>query len=550
MKNPLKSFFANRTSRIIPTVSNRVILFSIIFLGISISSCQNSTSSAEKSFDDDFKYLEWEIEDFEQAYASGKLTIEQVVSDYLNRIEELDHSGPEIASVLEVNPDAISIAKELDQLLKEGKRKGPLHGIPVLLKDNIDTHDQMHTTAGSRALAGSQPLQDSFVAQKLREAGAVILGKANLSEWANFRGEMSSSGWSGLGGQTKNPYILDRNPCGSSAGSGAAVSSNFAVMAIGTETNGSIVCPSTANGVVGIKPTVGLISRSGIIPISFTQDTPGPMTRTVRDGAISLGTMVGFDPRDDKTTGSEGKYHTDYTVFLKDDGLKGKKIGWLQDKSGVNFKVDALMKEAIAYMESQGAEIIPIQRISASNPGSHSFQVMLFEYKDGLNSYFKSLGDKAPVKSLEELIAFNQSDSIELKHYNQKYLEMAQEKGDLSSPEYIEALEKLRIYSQDEGIDKVLAEFGLDAIVAPTGSPAWKTDWTNGDSYHLGSSSPAAHAGYPSITVPMGMIDGLPVGISFFSTAWSEPVLLEVAYSFEQGTNARRAPRFLEGSGR
>lgn len=550
MKNPLKSFFANRTSRIIPTVSNRVILFSIIFLGISISSCQNSPSSAEKSFDDNFEYLEWEIADFEQAYASGKLTIEQVVSDYLNRIEELDHSGPEIHSVLQINPDALIIAKELDSLLKEGIRKGPLHGIPVLLKDNIDTHDKMHTTAGSRALAGSQPLQDSFVAQKLREAGAVIIGKANLSEWANFRGEMSSSGWSGLGGQTKNPYILDRNPCGSSAGSGAAVSANFAVMAIGTETNGSIVCPSTANGIVGIKPTVGLISRSGVIPISYTQDTPGPMTRTVRDGAISLGTMVGLDPRDDKTTVSEGKYHTDYTVFLKEDGLKGKKIGWLQDKSGVNFKVDALMEKAIAYMESQGAEIIPIQKISKSNPGSHSFQVMLFEYKDGLNSYFKSLGDQAPIKSLEELIAYNENDSVELSHYNQKYLEMAQEKGDLSSPAYLEALEELRINSQDEGIDKVLAEFGLDAIVAPTGSPAWKTDWTNGDSYHLGSSSPAAHAGYPSITVPMGMIDGLPVGISFFSTAWSEPVLLEVAYAFEQGTKARRTPTFLEAMGR
>jgi len=549
MKNPLNSFLANRISRIFHTVSNRVILFSIIFLGISISSCQNSAPSAEKSFEDDFEYLEWEIADFEQAYSSGDLTIEQVVSSYLNRIQELDHNGPEIRSVLELNPDAISIAKELDLLLKEGKRKGPLHGIPVLLKDNIDTHDQMHTTAGSRALAGSIPLQDSFVAQKLREAGAVILGKANLSEWANFRGELSSSGWSGLGGQTKNPYILDRNPCGSSAGSGAAISANFAVMAVGTETNGSIVCPSTANGIVGIKPTVGLISRSGVIPISYTQDTPGPMTRTVRDGAISLGTMVGIDPKDDKSAGSEGKYHTDYTVFLKEDGLKGKKIGWLQDKSGVNFKVDVLMEKAIAYMESQGAEIIPIQQISATNPGSHSFQVMLYEYKDGLNSYFNSLGDQAPIRSLEELIAFNIKDPIEMKHYNQKYLEMAQEKGDLNSPEYVEALEKLRIYSQDEGIDKVLAEFGLDAIVAPTGSPAWKTDWTNGDSYHLGSSSPAAHAGYPSITVPMGMIEGLPVGISFFSTAWSEPVLLEVAYSFEQGTKERRVPKFLKGVG-
>jgi len=549
MKISFYSFFGTRLLTIIPSFAGKAILFSMMLVGISMSACQNSSPSAEKSSGDSFEYLEWEIADFDKAYASGDLTIEQVITKYLNRIEELDHNGPEIRSVLEVNPDAIAIAKELDKLLKEGKRKGPLHGIPVLLKDNIDTHDQMHTTAGSRALAGSIPLQDSFVAQKLREAGAVILGKANLSEWANFRGELSSSGWSGLGGQTKNPYVLDRNPCGSSAGSGAAISANFAVMAIGTETNGSIVCPSTANGIVGIKPTVGLISRSGIIPISYTQDTPGPMTRTVRDGAISLGTLVGLDPKDNKTAASEGKYHFDYTIFLKADGLKGKKIGWLKDKVGVNFKVDILMEKAIAYMESQGAEIIQLDQVAPSNTGSYSFQVMLYEYKDGLNSYFKSLGDQVPIKSLEELIAFNIGDSIEMKHYNQEYLELAQEKGDLTSPEYLEALEKLRTNSQDEGIDKLLAEFGLDAIVAPTGSPAWKTDWTNGDSYHLGSSSPAAHAGYPSITVPMGMIEGLPVGISFFGTAWSEPVLLEVAYSFEQGTKARRAPKFLESIG-
>nr|MBI1232771.1 amidase [Cytophagales bacterium] len=524
-------------------------LLAIILFALLAYSCQNAAPVAEQLATDEFAYLEWGIEDFEEAYRTQQVTVEEVVSAYLQRISELDHAGPEIRSVLEVNPDAIAIARELDSLLKEGKRKGPLHGIPVLLKDNIDTHDNMHTTAGSRALAGSRPLRDSFVAERLREAGAVIIGKANLSEWANFRGEMSSSGWSGLGGQTKNPYVLDRNPCGSSAGSGAAISANFAVMAVGTETNGSIVCPSTANGIVGIKPTVGLISRSGVIPISYTQDTPGPMTRTVRDGAISLGAMVGIDPRDDKTAASEGKYHSDYTVFLKADGLSGKKIGWLKDKAGVNFKVDVLMENAIAFMESQGAEIIPIQEISTSNPGSHSFQVMLYEYKAGLNSYFQSLGDQAPIKNLQELIAFNKADSVELMHYNQKYLEMAQEKGDLSDPEYLEALEKLRVFSQDEGIDKVLAEFDLDAIIAPTGSPAWKTDWTNGDSYHLGSSSPAAHAGYPSITVPMGMIDGLPVGISFFSTAWSEPLLLEIAYSFEQGTKARRVPEFMERIG-
>lgn len=493
----------------------------------------------------DFPYLEWGIEDFQKEYAEGTLRVEEVVKAYLDRIQAIDHHGPELRSVLEINPDALKVARELDKMLEEGRSMGPLHGIPVLLKDNIDTHDQMHTTAGSRALAGSKPLQDSFVAKKLRESGAVILGKTNLSEWANFRGELSSSGWSGLGGQTKNPYILDRNPCGSSSGSGVAVSANLAVLAIGTETNGSIVCPSTANGIVGIKPTVGLVSRSGIIPISYTQDTPGPMARSVRDAAISLGALVGEDPLDEKTAASSGNFHLDYTAFLNPEGLKGKRIGWMKSTRGANFKVDKLMEEAIAFMKSEGAEIIPLAEITPSGTGAYSFQVMLYEYKDGLNNYFASLGTEAPIKSLEDLIAFNEADSIELEHYNQRYLELAQEKGDLSSPEYLDALEMLRKNSQDEGIDKVLATHRLDAIIAPTGSPAWKTDWVNGDHFQLGSSSPAAHAGYPSITVPMGIIEELPVGISFFGTAWSEPKLIELAYAFEQGTKARKIPRFL-----
>lgn len=535
--------------------SNRLISVPFLFLTLSVAilialaSCQPTANQvADTSKTDSFPYLEWEIADFQTKYDDGSLTIENVVGAYLARIEQIDQGGPALRSVLEVNPEALEIARELDQMLKEGQKKGVLHGIPVLLKDNIDTHDAMHTTAGSRALAGSKPLQDSHVAKKLREAGAVIIGKANLSEWANFRGQLSSSGWSGLGGQTKNPYILDRNPCGSSSGSGVAISANLAVLAIGTETNGSIVCPSTANGIVGIKPTVGLISRSGIIPISYTQDTPGPMTRTVRDAAISLGTMVGLDPADDKTTASEGRYLTDYTPFLKADGLKGKKIGWMKSTAGTNFKVDKLMEDAIDFMKAQGAEIIPLQEISPPGTGSYSFEVMLYEYKDGLNAYFSSLGDGAKIKNLEDLIEFNKQDPIALAHYNQHYLELAFEKGDLSSPQYLEALEKLRVNSQDNGIDKTLKDHSLDAIIAPTGSPAWKTDWTNGDYYHLGSSSPAAHAGYPSITVPMGMIDELPVGISFFSTAWSEPVLIELAYAFEQGTKARRTPKFLSQS--
>jgi amidase len=390
-------------------------------------------------------------------------------------------------------------------------------------------------------------LADSFVAKKLREAGAVIIGKANLSEWANFRGELSTSGWSGLGGLTKNPYDLTRNPCGSSSGSGVAVSANLTMIAIGTETNGSIVCPSNNNGIVGIKPTVGLISRSGIIPISFTQDTPGPMARTVTDAAICLSVMTGVDASDEKTLASEGKFHTDYTQFLKKDGLKGKRIGLFNGPKGINFKVDSLMNIAVAYMKSQGAIIVEIDKLYDSSVGSNSFEIMLYEYKDGLNKYFTSLGEKAPVKNIKDLIAFNKKDSIELKYFDQKYLYMADEKGDLKSPEYQKALHDMLKGVREDGIDKVMNENKLDAIIAPTGAPAWKTDLTNGDSFQLGSSSPAAISGYPSITVPMGFIDEMPVGISIFGRAWSEPILLEIAYSYEFGTKHRKAPKFLNG---
>ncbi|SHN29319.1 amidase [Cyclobacterium lianum] len=496
----------------------------------------------------DFPYEEWTIEDFHRAYEDGSLSVREVVEAYLSRIEDIDQAGPELKSVLQVNPDALAIADSLDLLRIEGNASGNLFGIPVLLKDNLDTHDQMATTAGSRALAGSKPLKDSFVAKKLRESGAVILGKANLSEWANFRGELSSSGWSGLGGQTKNPYYLDRNPCGSSSGSAVAVSANLSVLAIGTETNGSIVCPSHANGIVGIKPTVGLVSRSGVIPISFTQDTPGPMARTVRDAAIALGCLVGVDPEDEKTLASAGNYQSDYLPFLKEDGLKNKRIGWFKGPSGRNFKVDQLMQEAVAEMERQGAVIIPIEEVEPSGTGAHSFEVMLYEYKDGLNRYFAGLGPDAPIRSLEDLIRFNKEDSISLENYNQVYLEQAQEKGDLREQAYLDALASLNRMSREEGIDKALQTNDLDAIIAPTGSPAWKTDWVNGDSFQLGSSSPAAHAGYPNITLPMGFVGGLPVGISVFGTAWSEPALLEIAYAYEQGTHYRKPPKFIGGN--
>lgn len=515
-----------------------IFLVSFLFFGCN--------SDPLEETDPAFPFSEWEISQFQDAYQNKTLTVREVVEAYLQRIAEIDQSGPRLNAILQVNPEALDIADALDSMLREGESLGPLHGIPIVLKDNLDTHDQMHTTAGSRALEGSRPLKDSFVAKQLREAGAVILGKANLSEWANFRGDLSSSGWSGLGGQTKNPYILDRNPCGSSAGSAVAVSANLSVLAIGTETNGSIVCPSHANGIVGIKPTVGLVSRSGIIPISFTQDTAGPMARTVRDAAVCLGVLVGVDKEDIKTLESKDMYYEDYTVFLNSDGLKGKRIGWFKGPSGRHFKVDALMEETIKWMEGQGATIVPIDQLTDSGTGAHSFQVMLYEYKDGLNNYFASLGPDAPIKNLEELIAFNKKDSLELLYYDQKYLEQAQEKGDLDSEEYLEALASMKRKSREEGIDKVMEDNQLDAIVAPTGSPAWKTDWINGDSFHLGSSSPAAHAGYPNITLPMGMIGGLPVGISIFGTAWSEPKLLEIAYAFEQGTLKREAPHLTE----
>ena len=518
-----------------------VCLSTILFI-----SCQNTKEEVKSTDINDFYLHEIGIVQLQTAYANGELSIKDVVQTYIDRIESIDKNGPSLNSIIVVNPDAIKIAEEMDIELKAGKSRGPLHGIPIVLKDNIDTHDKMATTAGSLSLANSFPLKDSFVAQKLREAGAIILAKANLSEWANFRGELSSSGWSGLGGQTNNPYDLSRNPCGSSSGSAVAVSANLTMLAIGTETNGSIVCPSNNNGIVGIKPTVGLLSRSGIIPISFTQDTPGPMARTVEDAVICLGTMVGVDSSDTKTLLSDGNYHTDYTQFLNPNGLKGKRIGLYKKPFGVNFKVDELMMKSVDYLKSQGVEIIEIDELTANEVGENSYQIMLFEYKDGLNKYFESLGPDAPIKSLEELIAYNLSDSTEMKFYNQLYLEMAQEMGSLSSAEYKLALEKALKGSRENGIDKVMDEFDLDAIIAPTGSPAWKTDNINGDSYQLGSSSPAAISGYPNITVPMGFIDHLPVGISFFGRAWSEAVLIEIAYSYEKGTMHRHSPEFID----
>lgn len=503
-----------------------------------------STPVKEKTKPDNTWIEELTITQLQNGYAEGKYTISEVVRTYLDRIQSIDMSGPELNSVLIINPDAMSIAEELDRELVAGKKRGPLHGVPVLLKDNIDTHDRMPTSAGATALRNSLPSNDSYVAKKLREAGAVIIGKTNLSEWANFRALTSSSGWSGMGGQVKNPYVLDRNPCGSSSGSGVAVSANLCMIAIGTETNGSIVCPSNNNGIVGIKPTVGLISRSGIIPISFTQDTPGPMSRTVEDAAILLGALTGVDAADSATAESAGKTENDYSKYLNKDGLNGKRIGLLKKSMGFSPKVDSLMNESVRFLKSMGAEVIDVVLPDSQKYEEASMEVMLFEFRDGLNKYLAGL-ENPPVKNLAELIEFNKNDTIELRYFDQKIFEMAEKKGDLNQKAYKKALDQMLKSTRANGIDKIMNEKKLDAIIAPTGSPAWKTDLILGDHFVGGSSSPAAIAGYPAITVPMGFIENLPVGITFFGKAWSEGKLIEIAYSYEQGTKYRKAPKYM-----
>ena len=494
-----------------------------------------------------FEFDEITIVDLQDAMKSGKHTARSVAEKYLARIDQIDKQGPAINSIIELNPDALAIADALDKERKDKGVRGPLHGVPVLIKDNIDTADKMMTTAGSLALLGSRPSKDSAVAQKLREAGAVILGKTNLSEWANIRSDHSTSGWSGRGGQTKNPYALDRNPCGSSSGSGAAVSANLCAAAIGTETNGSIVCPSSSNGLVGIKPTVGLVSRTGIIPISHTQDGAGPMCRTVRDAAIVLGALTGIDSQDAATADSREHSYTDYTQFLKADGLRGARIGVVRKTFGFSEKVDKVMEEAIDTMKKQGAILIdPAPIETAGKFGDSEFLVLLYELKADLNAYLARLGPNAPVKTLQDIIDFNEKNrEKEMPYFGQDTFLKAQEKGPLTTQEYLDALAKNHQLARKEGIDATMDKNNLDALIGPTGGPAWLTDHINGDSFGGGSSGAAAVAGYPNITVPAGFIDGLPVGISFFGRAWSEPVLIRVAYAFEQATKVRKAPRFL-----
>ena len=494
-----------------------------------------------------FEFDEATISNLQERMRSGQTSARVLTESYLMRIEEIDKSGPAINSVIETNPDALAIAETLDKERKEKGPRGPMHGIPVLIKDNIDTADKMLTTAGSLALVGSKPAQDSVVARKLRDAGAVILGKTNLSEWANTRSSHSTSGWSGRGGLTKNPYALHRNPCGSSSGSGAAASGNLCAVAVGTETDGSVVCPSSANGIVGIKPTLGLISRAGIIPIAHSQDTAGPMGRTVHDAAVLLGALAGTDPGDSATRESDLKKQQDYTAFFDADGLRGARIGVARKYFGFNDAVDDLMKHLIAEMKSAGAVIVdPADLESHGKFDDTELLVLLYELKADLNTYLAARPD-AQVRSLADIIAFNEKNKDREMHYfGQDLFLKAQEKGPLTDKEYIAALAANHSLSREHGIDGVMDKFHLDALVAPTGGPAWLTDLANGDHAVAGSSNAAAVAGYPNINVPAGFVFDLPVGISFFGRAWSEPTLLRIAYAFEQLSKARKPPQFLE----
>ena len=494
-----------------------------------------------------FELDESTIAELSAGMQSGKFTAVSIAEKYIARIEEVDRKGPALNSIIELNPDALEIARSLDAERKERGPRGPMHGIPVLVKDNIDTADRMATTAGSLALLGSKPPSDSFLVQQLRRAGAVILGKTNLSEWANIRSSHSTSGWSGRGGLTRNPYSLDRNCSGSSSGSGAAVSANLCAAAVGTETDGSIVSPSSVNGIVGIKPTVGLVSRTGVVPISHSQDTPGPMARTVRDAAILLGALAGSDKEDKATLDSPAAIPPDYTKYLEARGLRGARIGVVRFYFGYHEGVDAVMQRALDTLKAEGAELVdPVEIEGFGKLGNAEDLVLQYELKADMNAYLARLGPNAPVHTLKDIIEFNEKNrKSEMPYFGQDLFIKAEGRGPLTSAEYLEALEKCRKLFRTDGIDAALAKNKLDALVAPTDSPAWLTDLVDGDHFLGGSSTGAAVAGYPSVTLPAGYVFGLPVGVSFFGTAWSEPTLLKLAYAFEQATKYRKPPQFL-----
>jgi amidase len=495
-----------------------------------------------------FELDEVTLQDLQASMESGERSARSITQLYLERIEELDGRGPTLRSIIEVNPEALDIADQLDAERRASGPRGPLHGIPVLLKDNIDTADRMTTTAGSLALQGSIPSRDAPVAARLRAAGAVLLAKANMSEWANFRGARSSSGWSARGGQCLNPYGLNRTPCGSSSGSAAAVAANLAPVAIGTETDGSIVCPSAITGIVGIKPTVGLWSRTGVIPISHSQDTAGPMTRTVRDAAVLLGVATGVDAADPATAASEGNAHSDYTQFLDPAGLRGARVGVARNFTGFPNAVIALLDQAAQAMRDQGAVIVDpadVRQLS-SEESDQELLVLDYEFKDGINKYLATLGPGSAMKTLDDLIAFNEANAVtELAFFGQERFTSAAAKGPLTDAAYLDAARTIQRLTREEGIDAVMAEHDLQAVVVPTTGPAWLIDHVLGDRFDAGfSTSHAAIAGYPSITLPMGFTGGLPVGLTFMGRRWSEPVLLRLAYAFEQATQHRLPPTF------
>jgi len=481
------------------------------------------------------------IADLHDRMQRGELTSEQLVSSYLERIEAIDRNGPQLNSMIEINPDALLTARSLDEEWRESGPRGPMHGIPVVLKANIGTADQMVTTAGSLALKNHRPATDAFLVSRLRDAGAIILGKANLSEWANFRSSRSSSGWSSIGGQTRNPYDTARNPCGSSSGSAVAVAANLTMVAIGTETDGSVMCPSGINGIVGIKPTLGLVSRSGIIPLAHSQDTAGPMARSVRDAAILLGAMTGTDAEDSITQNTQEAI-PDYTANLTADGLAGKRIGIIRSYygAGSNPDVEAIFESTIETLREHGAEIIDSIEIDTTDMGDAESTVLRYEFKADLKQYLEQTG--APFGSLAEIIKFNEDNKeTVMPFFGQERMLASQEKGPLTDDEYLAALETSKRVSQ-RGIDDAMTEHDLDALIAPTNGPAWLTDHVNGDSFHVGSSSFAAVSGYPNVTVPAGFVSGLPVGVSFMGQAFSEKSLIEIAYAFEQATSIRRPP--------
>ncbi len=493
-----------------------------------------------------FALSETTAAELQQAMASGQYTAVQVAELYLGRIAAIDQAGPTLKSVIETNPEALAIAAALDGERKAGKVRGPLHGIPVLIKDNIDTADKMLTSAGSLALTGAPATMDAGIVARMREAGMVILGKANLSEWANIRSSRSTSGWSGRGGLTRNPYALDRNACGSSAGTGASISASLATLGIGTETDGSIVCPANANGLVGIKPTVGLVSRAGVIPISHTQDTAGPMCRTVRDAAALLSVVAGADPRDAATAASAGHIAADYTTFCDPASLKGKRLGVVREWFNAGPAVNAVMVEALKALQSAGAELVdPVDVPSLGDMGNSEFEIMLYELKADMAAYLATRGAGIPHRTLADLIKFNEDNkATEMQYFGQETFLLAEQKGPLSSPEYRKAVATCARLTRAEGMDRVLPKYRVDALIAPTGGPAWVTDLVNGDHFSGGSSTLSAVSGYPAITVPAGNIMGLPVGITFMGPAWSEGTLIGMAYAFEQTVKARQAPRF------